>query len=440
MKYLKLLGGAAIAAALVALLPEVLGPGPAANFEVGADLASGALLGPLALIFLGGILTALTPCVYPLIPITVSVFGARKAESRAKAMALTFSYVLGIGVMFTVLGIAAALSGKAFGSALGNPWVVGGIAAMLGALAVSMFGAFELALPSGLATRLNMVGGAGYGGAFLMGLVAGIIAAPCTGPVLSGVLLHVATTQNVPVGAVLLFTYAMGIGVPFFLIGAFSVSLPKSGPWMEAVKSVFGIALLTLAISYLRDVFPAVRDTLLDLRFGSAMFAAAALVFAGVVIGAVHRSFHLWPMEGALKSFGVGLVVVGLLLRTAPSADAAHAELPWLTTEAAAIQQGTSEKKPVLLDFYADWCAACKELDQYVYPHKLFLEEGSRFVLAKIDGTTEPPEVEALYAKYKIQGLPTVIFIDSDGKVREDLTITGFMQPAEFVERMKKVQ
>lgn len=439
MKYLKLLGGAAIAAALVAVVPELLGPGPTANFEVGADLAAGALLGPLALIFLGGILTALTPCVYPLIPITLSVFGARQAESRAKSMALTFSYVLGIGVMFTALGIAAALSGKAFGSALGNPWVVSGIALMLGALAASMFGAFELALPSGLATRLNMVGGAGYGGAFLMGLVAGIIAAPCTGPVLSGVLLHVATTQNVPVGAMLLFTYAMGIGVPFFLIGTFSVSLPKSGPWMETVKSVFGIALLTLALSYLRDVFPPVRDTILALRFGSAMLAAATLVFAGVAIGAVHRSFRVWPHDGALKTLGVGLVVVGLLLRTAPAAGGDDA-LPWLTEEPAALEQGRAEQKPVLIDFYADWCAACKELDQYVYPHELFREEGQRFVLAKIDGTHEPPEVEELYQKYRVQGLPTVIFIDSDGKVREDLTITGFMQPDEFVERMKKVR
>lgn len=439
MKYLKLLGGAAIAAALVAVVPELLGPGPTANFEVGADLAAGALLGPLALIFLGGILTALTPCVYPLIPITLSVFGARQAESRAKSMALTFSYVLGIGVMFTALGIAAALSGKAFGSALGNPWVVSGIALMLGALAASMFGAFELALPSGLATRLNMVGGAGYGGAFLMGLVAGIIAAPCTGPVLSGVLLHVATTQNVPVGAMLLFTYAMGIGVPFFLIGTFSVSLPKSGPWMETVKSVFGIALLTLALSYLRDVFPPVRDTILALRFGSAMLAAATLVFAGVAIGAVHRSFRVWPHDGALKTLGVGLVVVGLLLRTAPAAGGDDA-LPWLTEEPAALEQGRAEQKPVLIDFYADWCAACKELDQYVYPHELFREEGQRFVLAKIDGTHEPPEVEELYQKYRVRGLPTVIFIDSDGKVREDLTITGFMQPDEFVERMKKVR
>ncbi|MFN7130674.1 MAG: protein-disulfide reductase DsbD family protein [Myxococcales bacterium] len=439
MKYLKLLGGAAVAALLVAFLPEVLGPGPTADFQVGDQLAGGALLAPLALIFLGGILTALTPCVYPLIPITVSVFGARKAESRAKAVALTFSYVLGIGVMFTGLGIAAALSGKAFGSALGNPWIVSAIAAMLAALAMSMFGAFELALPSSLATRLNMVGGAGYGGAFLMGLVAGIIAAPCTGPVLSGVLLHVATTQNVVQGALLLFTYAMGIGVPFFLIGAFSVSLPRSGAWMEGVKSIFGIALLTLAFGYLRDVFPAVKEAILALRFSSGMVAAAVLVFAGVLVGAVHRSFH-WPSEGALKSVGVALVVVGLLLRTGSGGAVAASHLQWLGDEPTAVNEGKAQKKPVLLDFYADWCAACKELDEYVYPHELFVKEGSRFVLAKIDGTSEPPEVEALYQKYGIKGLPTVIFIDSDGKVREDLTITGFMKPEEFVKRMKKIE
>jgi thiol:disulfide interchange protein DsbD len=346
--------------------------------------------------------------------------------------------------MFTGLGVGAALSGKAFGSILGSPWVVAFLAVLLTAFAISMFGAFEMNLPPSLAARLNTVGGEGYGGAFLMGLVAGVVAAPCTGPVLSGVLLHVARTQDVPLGAGLLFTYALGIGLPFFLIGAFSLSLPKSGPWMDSVKSVFGIALLTLAVSYVRDALPVLKGLLSLQAVASGAVVAGLLVAVGIAIGAVHRSFHEWPREGASKALGVLVVVAGLVLRAgaplgAPVSPAK--ELAWGASVEKALEEGALRARPVLIDFYADWCPACKELDQLVYPHPSFVKEAEegRFVLVKIDGTNEPPEVEALYKKYGIRGLPTVIFIDGKGGVRGDLTVTGFVEPADFVQRMRRI-
>ncbi|MBI5545147.1 MAG: thioredoxin family protein [Deltaproteobacteria bacterium] len=442
VKQAKLVIGALVVGALVAVIPELFGPGPRADFGVGQKLATGAILLPLGLIFLGGLLTALTPCVYPLIPITISVFGAKQAQSRGRAIALTLVYILGIALMFTTLGIAAALTGKAFGTVLSNPWVVVGLALLFVLFAASMFGAFDFQLPSGLQTWLGSIGKAGFLGAFLMGLAAGVVAAPCTGPVLSGVLVHVAATQNVPLGAALLFTYALGLGVPFFLIGALSISLPKSGGWMESVKSVFGIALLALAVLYLRDAFPYLRAnlTLKPIAYGAVI--AAVLVGAGVLAGAVHRTFGSWPLDGLLKGAGILLAVIGLSLRPGaplaqprpvPSAD-------WLQSEEAAIAQAQTFKKPVLIDFFAEWCSACKELDHFVYTDDYFLSEAKRWVLVKIDGTEETPALEALYKKYKVDGLPTVILIDSQGKVHQGLTIKGYLPPPQFVDLMKQIQ
>src|SRR5262245_26034028 len=190
-----------------------------------------------------GLLAGFSPCVYPMIPITLAIFGVKAGTPRVRALTLASVYVLGIAVMFGVLGTACAMTGKKFGVHLGSPWVVWPLAIFFFAMGLSMFGAFEVSLPSGLQQRLSKVGGRGFGGAFLMGLVGGLIAAPCTGPPLAGILAYVATTRDAVQGFALLATYAAGIGVPFWAIAGFSMQLPRSGRWMEAVKSVFGIAL-----------------------------------------------------------------------------------------------------------------------------------------------------------------------------------------------------
>jgi thiol:disulfide interchange protein DsbD len=445
-----------LAAIGLAVVPSVLPTGPTSSLDASALLESGQMWVALGTIFLGGLLTALTPCVYPLIPITVGVFGARKADSRGRALLLTTSYVVGMGLVFSALGVFAALSGKAFGSMLGNKWIVVGLAVFLVLLASSMFGAFELALPTGLATKLNNVGGGGVIGALLMGSVAGFLAAPCTGPVLTGVLAWVSRTQDPVVGGALLFTYALGIGVPFFLIGVFTVRLPKGGVWMEWVKSVFGIALLALAAAYLRDAFSsvggAVNAAAAALGKSGAIGLAALLAFVGVAIGAIHLSFKE-GRQWIAKGIGVTALLVAFLVRMASPAPAVPTDVEpfhWtLSFDAhqansagpfeAALAQAKHDCKPVLIDFFADWCAACKELDQHTYVDQGVAAESHRFVTIKVDGTEEHDVLEALYERFGIQGLPTVAFVDPMGKVLDSPRVTGFLPPEKFVKEMQKV-
>ncbi|MET0593515.1 MAG: cytochrome c biogenesis protein CcdA, partial [Polyangiaceae bacterium] len=236
--------------------------------------------------FIGGLLVCLTPCVYPMIAITVSVFGARQSKSRLHAMGLSTAFVLGISAMFTPLGVVAGYTGSLFGAALANPFVLALVAIVFLALAASMFGAFDFVLPSSLNNKLAELGGVGYGGAFLIGAVSGLIAAPCTGPVLTGILLWIGKTKSASLGAAALFAFSMGLGLPFWLVGTFAVSLPKGGAWMVAVKSIFGIVLSVAALYFLKGAVPA----LAHFSFAGTGFLAAAalLVLVGLALGAVH--------------------------------------------------------------------------------------------------------------------------------------------------------
>lgn len=472
MAFRKLAIFAAVMALAVFFIPWVLPTGPDAGLDAARFLEGGSFFFGAAVVFLGGLLTAMTPCVYPLIPITVSVFGARKAEGRGKAMLLTSAYVVGMGVVFAALGILAAKTGQAFGSMLGSPWVVGGLAVFLLALSASMFGAFELNLPTSLTTRLNSVGGSGLAGAFLMGSVSGFLAAPCTGPVLTGLLTFVAKSQSTALGGGLLFIYALGIGVPFFLIGVFTVRLPKGGAWMEGVKSVLGIVLVALAASYIRDASPALREAMKSVaaQFGELGGAtvAAVLALVGVLLGAVHLSFKTTRREFAVKAFAVLMVVSALLLRGA-ALDAPRPGHLWVAMGIAepakapefkwdlkfafaseedtnaspfeqALAQAKAENKPVMIDFFAEWCAACKELDRYTYVAEPVIGEASRFVNIKVDATNDTEAIQALQERFGVQGLPTVAFISSEGKLLEDPKVTGFLEPEQFLTELKKVQ
>jgi len=380
-----------------------------------AEAASGGLASAFLFAFTAGLLTALTPCVYPMIPITISIFGG-KGVRRARALLLATLYVAGIAVMFGTLGTVFALVGKAFGSFLANPWVVVPLALFFGLMAVSMFGAFELALPSGLQERLNHVGGRSAGGAFLMGLVGGLIAAPCTGPPLAGILAFVATTRNAFTGFFLLATYALGIGVPFWAIAGFSMRLPKSGAWMEAVKSVFGIALLVAALYYLKNVVPALAHfTGRTLTFPA---VAAALVLVGVLVGAVHLTFHdAWKVS-LRKGAGVALAVAGLFALT-NYVLTPKVELAWLRAEPEAAQLARASNRPMVVDFMADWCLPCKEMDVQVFSHPDVVSELSAFTLLRIDLSREDddPSLAAVKSKYDVNTLPAVRVVSPEGHI-----------------------
>src|SRR5512144_1337810 len=420
---------AAVTFAVVLALPHLGATGStgaASDLGLGRELAQGSLIA-FAVAFAGGVLTSLTPCVYPLIPITVSIFGAKRSRSRAQAIALSGLYVVGIAATYSALGASAALTGRAFGSVMQNPIVLAAVAVVFLAMSASMFGAFELQLPASLQARLSRVGGAGYAGALGMGLVAGLIAAPCTGPVLAAALAFVATKGSVAFGVAIMFAYALGIGLLFFLIGAFSVSLPKSGPWMETVKSTFGVALLAMALVYLKDVFPAVKSVFSPSR--AAALAAAGAAAVGILMGALGGG----PSRalGAKLARGAGVALVALAavyavgVGNARSTSAAVSDgIAWrVNDEVEGLALARAEGRPVVIDFWGDWCAACKELDRTAWSDPRVREEAKRFVLLKVDNSADKLEdprvadrIDAAMAKYGVISQPSVVFIDSRGR------------------------
>jgi thiol:disulfide interchange protein DsbD len=440
---------AALVFAAVVLLPDLIlgnGPtGPSSDLGLGRLLASGSLVA-FAAAFAGGVLTSLTPCVYPLIPITVSVFGAGRSASgagrstsRGRALALSGMYVLGIAATYSTLGAVAALTGRAFGSVMQNPWVMGGVAVVFAALAASMFGAFELALPPGLQARVNKVGGAGLGGALAMGLVAGVVAAPCTGPVLAAALTFVATRGSLLFGVGILFTYALGIGLLFFLIGTFSVALPRSGPWMVTVKAVFGVAMLAAAGIFLAGAFPSVKS--LFSASHAAALAAAGASAAGVLLGALSDGGTTPRLPRAARVLGVLLVTGGIVyaVGAAGARGRAAPSLAWIQSEPEGLALARSQGRPVLIDFWADWCTACKELDRIAWSDPRVQAEASRFVAVKLDGTADNAPFQAAFEKYRVAGMPTVILIDAHGRELPE-RITSAIGADAMLERLRSVE
>ena len=380
--------------------------------------------GPMVLAAFGfGFLTSLTPCVYPMIPITLAIFGARgKDVPRRRAILLAAAYVNGMCLTYTILGVTFASIGKAgdFGTQLASPYVVFPLAILFVALALSMFGAFDLNLPASWQAKLNTVGGKGYGGAFAMGLVGGLIAAPCTGPFLAGLLTYVATTANVVGGGGLLYLYGLGMGVLFFILAAFAVSLPKSGAWMDYVKSIGGIGLLFAAIYYLMPFLPAVRN-LVQPTLGF-VIVACVVILIGIASGAIHKSFHGTWAERLRKGIAVALVLGGAvtlwLWRQAPK----H-KLPYEHDELAAYTKARADHKLVMIDFSAEWCTPCHEMERTFGTDDVYDEITRDFVPLKVDVTEETDVGLKLKDKYGAPTLPAIVFVDpTTGDIYQRIT------------------
>jgi thiol:disulfide interchange protein DsbD len=364
-----------------------------------------------------GVLVDLTPCVYPLIPITVAVFGA-KGVSRGRALFLASAYVLGMATLYTTLGVIVALSGGQFGAWLGEPVVVLPIVGVLLALAASMFGAFELQLPASVQTRLNSVGGTGPVGAFLMGLVSGFISAPCTGPVLLSLLAYIAKASaeghSLAYGASLLFTYALGMGTLFFAV-ALGASLFRPGRWMEYVKSVFGVGLLVMSLWFLAPLSAGLRGLLVDPTWG--VYVGLGLTALGLAAGAIHLSFYGEPREKVRKGLAVASTVLGLQVvvnNTLYATSAAWVEVRTIEELEAALARVEASGRPLVIDFGATWCSACIEMEKLTFHHASIQPElESRFELVKIDVTQQTDENQTIQRAFASDTLPSVLLYPS---------------------------
>jgi thiol:disulfide interchange protein DsbD len=368
---------------------------------------------------------------------------------------MSMCFVLGIVALFVPLGIGAALSGSMAGSAAGKPIVAYPLACVMFALASSMFGAFELALPDSFSNKLNSVGGVGNKGAFVLGLVCAPIAAPCTGPALVSILSEVSETRNVVVGSILMTSFALGLGLLFFIVGTFAVSLPKGGAWMLGVKWFFGVMLSYMGLKYIRDCTPALQAMISSEMFYKLVgvsVLAVGLLFGLVHVAAERRRSPIAHLSKPMKLASLLPAIAGTFMlvsswgmspveasqETATPGAPVASPIVWQTAEADARASALTQKKPVLVDIGATWCGACKELEEHTFPNSKVRAEASRFVAIKIDASDdEAPGLEALRKKYKVIGLPVVVLIDSSGK--EVTRFNEFIPPEKFAAALSKV-
>jgi thiol:disulfide interchange protein DsbD len=399
-----------------------------------SDLGSKSL--PLLLIgvFLAGLALNLTPCVFPLIPITVGFFTQQTRDREGSAFPLALAYVMGIAFTYSVLGVLAALSGAIFGGALQSPWVVGLIVVVLLSLATSMFGLWELRVP-GWAQRASG-GRSGVFGALIMGLVMGFVAAPCIGPFVVGLLTYVGQRGDPFLGFILFFTLALGLGLPYLVLGTFTGTvnkLPASGMWMVGVRRVFGVILIAMAAYFAAPLMPG--DT-------GRWLMSAVLVLGALYLLVIDRTGHEQPtIDRVMRVLAATMLVAGVVMAPSVHVGGAAAgestdHLAWQPFDAAAVQAAVADGGPVIVDFYADWCAPCRELDEKTFaaPEVSAVLEGyARF---KVDLTRSNRENQALATEYRVMGVPTVIVFSGGGEV---FRITGFEPPARFLARLQAV-
>lgn len=404
------------------------------------------------LVFLGGVLSSLTPCVYPVIPITISFIGAR-SKGKLNGFVMSLFFVLGMALVYSALGMVAAVTGGSFGAIGQSPAVQIAVAAIFLVLAASMFGAFELQLPSSISAKLQSGNKSGPWGAILMGAITGFIAAPCVGPIIVTLLVFIAATGNLALGFFLMLAYALGMGLLFLVIGTFAGAmnaLPGAGGWMETVKKFFGVVMVAMAVWFLRAFIP---------ESWMPWIAGSGLVVFGVWTGAFQKLEA--ESEGAdkfYKAVGVIAVLVGarflLFGFGAPAALlgggvagtlAAPAELEWTVSSPdqdrheALLADAAAAGRPAIVDFWAEWCAQCKELDHETWTDPTVFAEGQRFDRIKMDMTkSETVWAKGQNAAYSVVGMPTVIFYDSAG--REVKRFVGFQKPDVVLEMMKAVR
>ena len=401
-------------------------------------------------IFLAGLALNLTPCIYPLIPITISYFGGQAGGKKGNLIVHALFYILGMAVTYSLLGSMAAFTGGLFGAALQIPAVLIAIAVIMIALALSMFDLYEFRLP-GFLNKMAGTSRRGFFGTFFMGLTVGVVAAPCIGPFVLGLLTYVGDRGNVLLGFWMFFVLALGLGLPFLVLAVFSGSvsrLPRSGAWMVWVRKIFGFILLAMAVYFLRPLF---SDPLL---YGLTM--ALLLAVAGIYLAWVEPTRTEGKVFPVIRNLiGIAFFIVALVFAQEgikDSMDRRIAELAsrqggvsslgaiqWQPYKEARIQQAVKEGRPVFIDFYADWCIPCWELDKKTFSDPQVAALSQRFFMVKADLTSASnPLTKTLRKQYGIPGVPTLVFLGADGREKTGLRASGYIDKKEFLERMNR--
>ena len=404
--------------------------------ETPGPLYGWAMIWTLLGIFAGGMALNLTPCVYPLIPITVSYFGGQAAkggEGRGRLVVHGLCYMLGLALTNSLLGVIASLTGGLMGAMLQNPIVLIVVAGVLVFFATSLFGLWEMRLPSGL-TQAAAKSYTGYFGTLFMGATLGVVAAPCIGPFVLGLLTWVAGMGSPWIGFIVFFTLSLGLGLPLFFLAMFSgqlEKLPRSGGWMIWVRKLMGWVLVGMAAHFIRPLLPG--------QGGTILLALVALA-AGMHLGWIDKSqanFRAFPV---LKS---GAGIAGLVLATFLISSMAMRGpgVTWKTYTEKTLKEAQDLKKPVIIDFYATWCTPCRELEDVTFhqPDVVQLAEKA-FIMVKVDVTKGGnPYHEELLKKYNVKGVPTIVFLDADGKECADLRLVDYLPPEKFFVHMRDV-
>ncbi len=399
---------------------------------MGGGFGSGSLFVTFLLIYIGGLALNLTPCIYPLIPITIGYFGGQSEGRRGGLLVHAILYVIGMSITYSLLGVFASLTGSLLGQALQNPLVLVFIALVMVALALSMFGLYEIRVPQFLARGASQ-SKQGYFGTAFMGLTVGIIAAPCIGPFVLGLMTYVGEKGNPVLGFLMFFLLAVGLGTPFLFLALFSGGinqLPRSGDWMVWVKKVFGIVLLGMAVYFLNPLLPSVVLKIVVIVF---------VLIAGAYIGFIEKSGRDRSLFPWIKR-SVGLVVVLVGVYFISPGDTATSELPWVPFEEGVLERQQQSKKPALIDFTADWCIPCKELDHYTFSDPRFVELSKEMFLIKVDLTSfSSPQSMAVREQFGIKGVPTVLFLDRRGQEMNDLRFVGFIDADALIRKLDEL-
>lgn len=396
--------------------------------------------------FLLGLGLAFTPCVLPMLPLlSAIVIGQNQRPNMWRAFALSFVYVQGMALTYTLLGLIVAAIGLPFQVALQHPYVMIGLSIIFVLLALSMFGVFTLQLPSSLQTKLSLLSqqqkAGALGGVFLMGMIAGLVASPCTSAPLSGALLYVAQSGDLFTGAITLYLLALGMGVPLILITLFGNKiLPKSGMWMETVKKLFGFVMLALPVFLISRILPDEWTPRLWAMLGTAFFIWFAFQMPKNGTGWVFRILFLVAAMISVKPLQTWVWGETSTPSAVENKAVSHVEFKKVKSEAE-LQQALAEnnKSLVMLDLYADWCVACKEFEKETFSDPSVQKAFGDMLLLQVDMTKNSEENRALMTKYKVLGLPTILFFSRDGKEIEGSRVNGFMPPVEFLQWIQKI-